>query len=65
MFSGAINNKESVDTDAKHGKYNAKVHSEKYNTWNMKYGKYSISLLMPKQTNLRDVARSDSHVTAL
>ena len=61
MFSGAINNKESVDTDAKHGKYNAKVHSEKYNTWNMKYGKYSISLLMPKP----DGARPDSHVTAL
>ena len=65
MFSSAINNKESIDTDAKHGKYNVKVHSEKYNTWNMKYRKYSISLLMPKQTNLRDVARPDSHVTAL
>ena len=32
----------------KHGNYSVKVHSEKYSTWYMKYGKYNISLLMPK-----------------
>ena len=63
--SSAINNKDSVDTGAKHGNYSVKVHSEKYSTWYMKYGKYNISLLMPKQTDLRDGARPDSHVTAL
>ena len=31
----------------------------------MKYEKYSISLIMPKQTDLRDGARPDSHVAAL
>ena len=65
MLSSAINNKESVDTGTKHGNYSVKVHSEKYSTWYMKYGKYNISLLMPKQTDLRDGARPDSHVTAL
>ena len=29
------------------------------------HGKYSIRLLMPKQTDLLDVVRPDSHVTAL
>ena len=65
MLSSAINNKDSVDTGAKHGNYSVKVHSEKYSTWYMKYGKYNISLLMSKQTDLRDGARPDSHVTAL
>ena len=65
MLSSAINNKDSVDTGAKHGNYSVKVHSEKYSTWYMKYEKYSISLLMPIKTDLRDVARPDSYVTAL
>ena len=65
MLSGAINNKDSIDTGAKHGSYSVKVHSEKYSTWYMKYGKYNISLLMPKQTDLPDGAHLDSHVTAL
>ena len=65
LLLSMINNKESVDTGAKHRNYSVKVHSEKYSTWYMKYGKYSISLLMPKQTDLCDGARPDSHVTAL
>ena len=47
-FRGAINNKDSIDTGAKHGSYSVKVHSEKYSAWYMKYEKYKISLLMPK-----------------
>ena len=65
MLSSAIINKDSVDTGAKNGNYSVKVHSEKYSIWYMKYEKYSISLPMPKQTNLRDGARLDSHVTVL
>ena len=65
MLSSVINNKDSVDTGAKHGFYNVKVYSQKYSTWYMKYEKYSISLIMPKQTDLRDGARPDSHVAAL
>ena len=42
-----------------------RVRSEKYSTWCMKYGKYNISWLMPKETDLRDGARPDSHVTGL
>ena len=60
-----INNKDSVDTGAKHENYIVKVHSEKYSTWYMKYGKQNISLLMPKWTNSHDGAPSYSHVTAL
>ena len=41
------------------------VHSEKYSTWYMKFEKYNISLSMPKQADLPDGARPDSHVTAL
>ena len=65
MLSSSINNKDSVHTGAKHGNYGVKVHSEKYSTWYIKYEKYSMSLLMPKQTELRDDIGSDSHVTAL
>ena len=65
MLSSAINSKDSIDTGAKHGSYSVKLHSEKYSTWYMKYGKHKISLLMPKCTDLRDGARPDSHVTAL
>ena len=65
MLSSAIINKDSVDTGAKNGNYSVKVHSEKYSIWYMKYGKYNVSLLMSKQTDLRDGARPDSHVTAL
>ena len=48
LFSSAINSKDSIDTGAKHGTYSVNAHSEKYSTWYMKYGKYNISLLMPK-----------------
>ena len=65
LLSSAINNKGSVDTGAKRGNYSLKVQSEKYSTRYMKYRKCSISLLMPKQTDLRDGGRPDSHVTAL
>ena len=65
MLSGAINNKDNIDTGAKHGSYSVKVHSEKYSTWYIKYRKYKISLLMPKWTDLPDGAHPDSHVTAL
>ena len=65
MLSSAIDNKDNVDTGAKHGNYGVKVHSEKYSTWYIKYEKYSMSLLMPKQTELRNDIGSDSHVTAL
>ena len=37
MLSSAINNKNSVDTSAKHGSYSVKVHSEKYSTWYIQY----------------------------
>ena len=37
--SSAINNKDSVDTGAKHGNYSVKVHSENYGTWYVKYVK--------------------------
>ena len=60
-----MNNKDSKDTSAKHRSYSDKVHSEKYSTWYMKYEKYNITFLMTKQTDLRDGARPDSHVTAL
>ena len=65
MLSSAINNKESVNTSAKHGNYSVKVDSEKYSTWYMKFGKYNINLQIAKQTDLRDAARPDSIVTAL
>ena len=65
IFFFATNNKDKLDTGAKHGHDSVKVHSGKYSTWYMKYGKYSINLLMPKQTDLRDVGRPYSHVTAL
>ena len=65
MLLSAIHNKDSVDTGAKHGNYSVKVHSEKYSTWYMKYEKYSISLLIPKQTDLRDGARPESHCCTL
>ena len=64
MLSSTINNKESVYTGAKHGNYSVKVHSEKCSAWYMQYGKYSIRLQMPKQTDLRDDVHPDSHVTA-
>ena len=54
-----------MDTGLNHGSYSVKVHSEKYSTWYMKYGKCNMSLLVPKQTDLRDGARPDLHVTAL
>ena len=65
FINSAINNKDSVDTGAKHGNHSVKVHSEKYSAWYMKYKKYNISLLRPKQTDLRDGARPDSQITAL
>ena len=39
-----------------------KVHSEKYSVWYMEYEKYSIRLLMTKQTDLRDGGRPYSYV---
>ena len=63
MLSNEITNKDSVDTGAKHGTYSVKIHNEKYSTWYMKNGKHNISFLMLKQTDLRDGARPDSHVT--
>ena len=39
LFLSAINYKISVDTGGKHRNYSVKVHSEKYSTWYMKYGK--------------------------
>ena len=65
MLWSAINNKESVNTSAKHRNYSEKVDSEKYSTWYMKFGKYNINLQIPKQTDLRDAARPDSLVTPL
>ena len=58
----ANNNKESVDTGAKHGNYSVKVRSENYSTWYLKYRKYIIRLLMPKQTDVRDGACPHLHV---
>ena len=52
---------QSITKKAKHRNYIVKVHSEKYST----YVKYSICLLKPKKTDLRDGARPDSHVTAV
>ena len=66
MLSKAINNKDSVDTGAKHWTYwtySVKLHSEKYSTWYMKYEKHNISCWC--QNKLRDGARPDSHVAAL
>ena len=61
MLSSAINNKDSVDTGAKHENYCVKVQSEKCSAWYMKYGKENISLL----TDIRDGAHPDLQVTAL
>ena len=50
------------------GTWKYTVKSKIHGTWNMKntvYGKYSISLLMPKCTVLRNGTHRDSHVTAI
>ena len=47
-----------------HSTWKYTVKSKTHGTWKL-YGKYNISLLMPKWTDLRDGTCPDSHVPAL
>ena len=43
-----------------HGTWKYTVKNNIHGTWKL-YGKYSVNLLMPKETDLRDGTRPDSH----